>query len=369
MKTLILFLISYIITSPLHAMDNAVQSQDSWLRCPEQTRTMVHEIIKGNEEEIIKRDLISIPEYHASASRGAYSAQLLNLYKTHNPTSKHYEHAKKWVLADAVMYSLINTSNAHKILTDHPITFGKDNPSDKELLWNVAAVAIMRNNEQLKQQANTLMTENQIPLPDNNFMTYLLSYAIIMRSDLALLNTCVTMGAKLEGIKKDSPFTPWIIGDQKERERDGHERIRPLGDVDYSSPVDCAIRENKEALIWLKEKDSKLFNDQVWMHYLIKYAEPVKVTEKHYYALKERRSSSILAILTINPDLKIDHETADMIYNNCNSGFDAWMVREEMYPITSWGYHLSSNLKSFMGIPHEPITHTTSATARGDDAV
>lgn len=377
METLKLFLISsFIITSSLNAMDGGDEAQleRTWqsksIRCPESRRTMIHETIKGHEEEIIKRDLISIPEYHASEFRGAYSTKLLDLYKTHNPTSKHYEHAKKSILANAITPP-ISPSDAHQLLTDHPITIGKDNPSDKELLWNIAAAAIVAKHEQLKEKAHTLMNENQIPQPDSNFMTYLLSYAIIAGRDDPSLDTCVDMGAKVEGIQKDAPFAPWLVGDRKDREQAYMRPWADLGKVDYSSPLDCAIRAaNQKAMIWLKTKQEGVLTNQVWLYYLRKYAQPFNIHDQLYYRREDNRADSIWAILTINPNLEIDQETADMVYNNtnCSVGIASRGIKETLYPKTSWGYHLASGLKSVIGISHT-IALATARTVRGDDAV
>lgn len=373
------------ITSSLRAMDNGGEDQwqEKWqnqcFRCPDSTRTMIDETIKDNAEEIIKRDLISIPEYRVSESRGAYSIQLLDLYKTHNPTSKHYQNAKKWALADAVTPAPIAASRAHQLLTNHPIaSFSKDNPSDTELLWNIAAAAIVVEHNELKKQATILMNENQIPLPDSNFMTYLLSHAIITRDDSAL-DACADMGAKVEGIKKNSPFTPWIVADRKERDqmygRDD------LGNIDYSSPLDCAIRRaNEKALIWLKRKQPKLFTDQVWLYHLKRYAEfsPYTYGKSPYSNIDSERNLSILAILEVNPNLELDQEAADIIYNNCSNGFRSSTIQDRVYPKTSWIYYLRSLLVDpniqiirptsrarTSGEPHTPAPRPTT----GEDAV
>jgi hypothetical protein len=367
------------IAAPLCAMSEQ-RWQKNWLRYPDSCITLVHETIKDNAEEIIKRDLISIPEYRASEYRGAYSTQLLDLYKTHNPTSKHYANAKKWILADAVTPPM-TLSRAHQLLTNHPITsFNKDNPSDRELLWNIAAAAIVMKHDELKKQANTLMTENEIPLPDSNFMTYLLSYAIITRSEKPSLDTCVDMGAQVEGIKKDSPFTPWLVGDRKERERSGVLFFSNLGKVDYSSPLDCAIRRaDKDALSWLKAKQPNLFTNQVWLYYLNRYAQQFADTT----ADQTTKEESIMAILDANPHLKVDEETANNIYNQCSCGYRGIAIQQRVYPNTSWHYSVVPLLEFLFLSPRQsarpariltdeldtPIASATSRPTTGENAV
>ena len=102
MKISTLFaLIPLSIIASVHAMESEMANAS--LRSPMPIRTMIHETIEDHAEEIIKRDLISIPEYESSDTRGAYSIELLNLYKEHNPKSKHYQNAIKWAIANTIL--------------------------------------------------------------------------------------------------------------------------------------------------------------------------------------------------------------------------------------------------------------------------
>jgi hypothetical protein len=358
MKISKLLLISLIIASSLRAMDE----EDSWLRSPASTRTMVYDIIKDNAQEIISKDLISVPEYQASECRAAYSMKLLDLYKQHNPTSKHYANAAKWALAEKVTPP-VRPSDAHQLLTDHPITFSKDNPFDKELLWNIAAAAIVKKHNELKQCTNALMETNRIPPPDSNFMTYLLSYVIMEKVDSAL-DTYVDMGARIEGIKKYSPFTPWLVGCAKEQKVSLLFRsLSNTGRADYACPLDCAIRSaNKDALAWLKTKQPRVLSDQVWHYYLKKFARDRDIALWH-------REYSVLAILDLNPDLILDEEMANTLHASFDApSFHSSEIRERVYPRTSTSYSLGVNVASLLGLPTPPFT-PEAHTNRGDDAV
>lgn len=106
----LLLIISCVIARSLPAMNDTTQNdtterwepEDAWLMILSSEKTSIYEHIKDSAQEVITRDLISIPEFKSYKRRDDYDTSLLNLYKTHNPTSKHYENAKKWVLAKAV---------------------------------------------------------------------------------------------------------------------------------------------------------------------------------------------------------------------------------------------------------------------------
>ena len=163
-----------------------------------------------------------------------------------------------------------------------------------------------------------------IPLPDSNFMTHLLSLSILIgcaENTDAILNTCVEMGAKVEGVKENTPNAPWRLMQELQEKKlirinENSCSIYPPH-VNYASPLDCAVREaDINALKWLKSKQPTALTDNVWCYYLRKYApESVYIT-----SLFDRRNR-VSAILRANPDLTLDQQTIDVVHSTL-SAFD-----------------------------------------------